>query len=302
MNEIKEILNKYNLKIESLKINDGVKIVTTNNGKYVVKKKKNNDTRDLFKHLNSKKFHNYLDYINDDQDNFMIFPFVETINAEENVSATDIIMLISNLHAKTTFYKKYPLYEVKTFYEEKLNKIKELEMYYNNLRIAFEEEVFISPSNYYLLRNISWIFYSLDSSRYFLDKWYEIEKDKKNKRVCLIHGNLELQHFIGSEEKILISWDNAKNDIPIFDLIGFYKNNYKEISFYNLFKIYEERYPLLPEERFLLFSLILIPDKIKLDKEEVINTNEAYYLIKYLMSGSDIISNYHSGNSNSQNN
>ena len=302
MNELKEILNKYNLRIESLKLNNKIKIINTNSGKYVVKKRKNNDTRDLFKHLNSKNFHNYLDYINDDQDNFMIFPYVETVNTENSVLATDMIILVSSLHAKTSFYKAYPLYEVKTFYEEKTKEIEELEVYYNNLRLMIEEEKYPSPSNYFILRNISWIFHSIDSSKYFLNKWYQIEKEKKNKRVCLIHGNLDLSHFIESEEKFLISWDNAKNDSPVFDLIKFYKNNYKDVAFYNLFRIYEERYPLLPEERYLLFSLMFLPEKLKFDKEEVINTSNAYYMIKYLMTSSEIVSNYHSSNTNSQNN
>lgn len=303
MNEIKDILSKYNLKIESLKLNNNIKIINTKDGKYVIKKKKSEDTRDLFKHLNSKNFNNYLDYINkDDNDNYLIFPYVDTVTDEADIIATDMIITVSNLHARTLFYKNYPLYEVKTFYEEKINVIEELEKYYENLRMMFEEENFLPPSHYLLLRNISWIFYSLDSSKYFLNKWYEIEKEKKNKRVCLIHGNLELNHFIGNENKFLISWDNARNDSPVFDLVTFYKNNYKDISFYNIFKIYEERFPLLEEERYLLFLLLLIPDKLKLDKSEIINTKNVYYLIKYLTSSSDIISNYHSSYSNGQKN
>lgn len=297
MNEIKDIISKYNLKIEGVKLNNNVKIINTSTGKYVVKKRKSNDTRELFKYLKSKDFNNYLNYINDDGDEYLIFPYIDTVVNEKDVIATDMIMIVSILHAKTTFYKSYPLYEVKTFYEEKINQIETLKKYYENLRILFEEEEYLPPSHYLLLRNISWFFYSLDSSKYFLDKWYNIEKDKKNKRVCLIHGNLDLSHFIGNEEKFLISWDKAKNDSPVIDLITFYKNNYKDISFYNILRIYEERYPLLNEERYLLFALLLLPEKINFNNEEIINTKNVYFSVKYLTSSSNIISNYHSSNS-----
>ena len=40
-------------------------------------------------------------------------------------------------------------------------------------------------------------------------------------------------------------------------------------------------------------------EPIKNDKEEIINTSNIYYLIKYLITSSEIISNYNSTNSNS---
>lgn len=299
MNDVKELLDKYNFKIERLSFNDNIRIVNTSEGKFVIKSKKNNDTRELFRYLKSKNFHNYLDYINDDQDNFMIFPYIsDDIKVDKEEIAKDIILLISLLHSRTSFYKSFPIDEVKAFYEGKIEYISELEKYYENIRLMIEEQYFMAPSYYFLLRNISWIFHSLNSSKYFLDKWYEISKNKKNRRLCLIHGNLELDHIIGSEERFLISWDHARVDVPIYDLLGFYKKNFNEVSFYTLLNIYEEKSPLLPEERYLLFALMFIPEKIKFDKEEILNTKDAYYLIKYLTVTSQIISNYHPSNSN----
>lgn len=302
MNDVKELLDKYNFKIERLSFNDNIRIVNTSEGKFVIKSKKNNDTRELFRYLKSKNFHNYLDYINDDQDNFMIFPYIsDDIKVDKEEIAKDIILLISLLHSRTSFYKSFPTDEVKAFYEEKIEYISELEKYYENIRLMIEEQYFMAPSYYFLLRNISWIFHSLNSSKYFLDKWYEISKNKKNRRLCLIHGNLELDHIIGSEERFLISWDHARVDVPIYDLLGFYKKNFNEVSFYTLLNIYEEKSPLLPEERYLLFALMFIPEKIKFDKEEILNTKDAYYLIKYLTVSSQIISNYHPSNSDKKN-
>ena len=47
---------------------------------------------------------------------------------------------------------------------------------------------------------------------------------------------------------------------------------------------------------------MLIPDKLELTKEEVINTKEVYYLIEKLIASNKIISDYHPANYNGENN
>ncbi|MDD6879615.1 MAG: hypothetical protein PUD59_05285 [bacterium] len=302
MRKIKELFKKYDYVINKYSEEGNINIVQTDNGKFIVKKKKNNDNRELFRYLKSKNFNCYLDYINDDQDNFMIFPYIDSVTVDQNEKAKDLMLLISSLHSKTTFYKKRSLNETKEFYEEQLNKLNELNKYYEDIRLMLEEKEYLSPSQFLLLRNISWIFHSLDSSKYFLDNWYSIVKDKKNKRVCLIHGNLEFNHLLYNEYKAIISWDKARNDTPVIDLINLYQKEYKKTEFYNLFRIYEELSPLSIEEKYLLFSLMLIPNKIEFDKKEILNTKDVYNLVSYLQTSSDIISNYHSSNTNSKNN
>jgi len=287
-------MNNLNRKIS---IVNNVKFIEENNEKYVIKEKKNNDTRELFSYLKSKSFINYLDYINDDKEKYMVFPYVNSVIKDKDEIGKDLIILIANLHAKTSFYKRYTEYEAKSFYEEKLEYLENIDKYYEDLRKLLEEEEFISPSGYLLLRNISWIFHSLNSSRYFLDKWYEIIKTKKNRRICLIHGNLEFSHLLEDENKFIISWDNARNDVCIYDLLILYKKHFHEVYFYNLFKIYEECFPMLQEERYLLFSMMLLPEKLELNKREIINTKEVFDLIEFLKSSSNIISKYHSANS-----
>lgn len=280
-----------------ISIINNVKLIEENNNKYVIKKKKNNDIKELFSYLRSKNFINYLDYINDDKERYMIFPYINNVIKDKDEIGKDLVILISSLHAKTSFYKRYTEYEAKSFYEEKIEYLEYIDKYYDDLRLKIEEQEFISPSNYLLLRNISWIFHSINSCRYFLEKWYEIIKNKKNRRICLIHGNLEFDHLLEDENKFIISWDNARNDIPIYDLLGLYKKHFNEVYFYNLFKIYEECFQLLEEERYLLFSLMLLPEKLNLDQREILNTKSVFDLIEYLKTSSNIISKYHSKNS-----
>ncbi len=302
MNSVKDVLEKYNYRIDKLTLNNNIRIIDSPSGKFVVKKRKNKDTRELFRYLNSRGFDNYLDYINDDQDDFMIFPYIDEVHDDSASRANDIILLDSLLHNKTAFYKSISSEEVKAFYEEKTDYIESLTKYYDNIRLVIEEQQFIPPSLYLLIRNISWIFRSLDASKYFLDKWYDEESKKSSRRLCLIHGNLELDHLIGTENRFLISWDNARVDSPIYDLLTFYNNDFFNVPFKTLLALYLKNNPLTSEELYLLFSLMLMPDKLELNKEEVINTKEVYYLIEKLIASNKIISDYHPANSNGENN
>lgn len=302
MNEVKQLLSKYNYKIERVLLNNNVIVIDTDNNRFVVKKKNNSDINEIFKYLSNRKFNNYLEFINDLEDEYMIFPYLKDNFLDKNEKAKDIISLVSMLHSKTTFYKEFYKDEIKEIYENSIDKIDELYAYYNNIRLVIEESEFISPSNYFLLRNISWIFYSLNSSKHFIEKWYEVIKEKKSKRICLIHGNLELDHILGEENKFLISWDKAHNEMPIYDLLYFYKKHYYELDFYELFHIYEDIYPFTNDERYLLFCLMLIPDKLIFDKEEILNTRDVFYMIKYLNISNNIVSKYHPTNSDSKTN
>ena len=301
MTDIKEILDKYGYKPESISIDGKIVIVNTENDKLVIKKN-NKETKNVFNYLKSKGFHNYLGYINEDDDDFLIFPYVENVIKDDGDRAKDLIYLTALLHSKTSFYKSISIDETKKIYEQKKEYLDYLDKYYDSLRYAIEEKQFPSPSNYYLIRNISWIFHSISSSKYFLDKWYNIMKDKRNKRVGLIHGNLEFNHLLESDEKVIISWDNSRTDLIIYDLINLYKKNYNDADFYNLLKFYESYFPLTSEEKYLLFALMLEPDKLKLDEIEILNMKKCYYQIKYLQTSSSIISNYHSEKTNDENN
>ena len=89
--------------------------------------------------------------------------------------------------------------------------------------------------------------------------------------------------------------------MPIYDLLGLYKNNYKDISFIDSLFTYEGYIPFLEEERYLFFSEILKPPKIEFNSSEVINTKKTYEIIVFLQNSSDIISKYHPSDTNSKN-
>ena len=88
-------------------------------------------------------------------------------------------------------------------------------------------------------------------------------ENKHQVRLVTIHNNLSLDHYLKSDKPYLISWDNAKTDMPIYDLVTLYQNHALDFEFIDILKIYLNKFPLSDEEMLLFFILISIPDKIK---------------------------------------
>lgn len=298
MDSIKKISSNFDLKINKCKYCNNIKILDTDKGKFVVKKN-NSDKRELFRYLESKNFNNFLNFYNVD-DNYEIYPYINEVNLTLEERAIDIIYLISILHNKTTFYKNIDLDNIKALYEDINNKLLYLTNYYDNLRMSIEEERYPSPSNYLLLRNISIIFKSIDDSKYFIDNWYNNIKNNKTFRVVTVHNYLELDHLIKGDNSYLISWDKSQKASPIYDLLSLYKNVYDKVEFSSIFEIYNSKYPLTKEEIYLLFSLMLVPEKLELINNEIINTKEVYNLTNYLLKTTSLISKYNPDKSNEE--
>ena len=98
----------------------------------------------------------------------------------------------------------------------------------------------------------------MNYSKENINKWYELVKNKRRIRVVNIHNNLSLEHYIKGNKPYLISWEKSKIDNPIYDLYNLYLNHYLDFDFSELFLNYESKYPLLKEERILLFSLMIL--------------------------------------------
>lgn len=298
MNDLKDLVNDFNLKINKCKYCNNVRVIDTDKGKFVVKKNNNNNS-ELFRYLETKNFNNFLN-VYDYNNQYEIYPYIDEVSLSNEEKAIDIIYLISILHNRTTFYKNVELDTIKVIYEDINNKLKYLINYYDNLRLIIEDTNYPSPSGYLLLRNISIIYRCIDDSKYFIDRWYETIKDKKNFRVVTIHNYLELNHLLKSNDTYLISWDKSCRASAIYDLLSLYKNIYDKVEFTSLFEMYNSKYPLLKEEIYLLFSLLLVPEKIDLSNKEIINCKEVYKLTNYLISTTRFVSKYNPDKSDKQ--
>ena len=80
--------------------------------------------------------------------------------------------------------------------------------------------------------------------------------------------------------------------MPIYDLIKLYKRYYANLDFCELLRNYEIPYPLLPEEKLLLVSLISIPERIEFNESEYNLCLKIKKFYDYLNSTEKFISDY----------
>ena len=268
MKKLKDFLNSYNLRLEKYKEKGKTIIINTNNGKYIVKDNKYIDKEKLFNYLDSRSFNNYLRpiYSNNDYD---VYNYIEEFNTPYEQRAIDIINIISFLHNKTTFYRNINLDKIKKTYEDLSNKIGDINNYYRNLQDGIEQKEIMSPSNYLVIRNCSFIYSSLRFCQDCLDKWYKIVSNKQKERVVTLHNNLKLDNILEGNNKLLINWDRSFKSNPIYDLYNLFNNSYDIVDFGSLYRLYLSKYPLLEEEQLLFFVLISIPHKISLEDNEI---------------------------------
>ncbi len=261
----KEILKKYHLKPNQYRKDHSVLIVSGQNGKYVIKDKKSN--HDIYRYLKARNFDYYPPVINSEEDECEITEYVEEVNMPEEQKLMDMISLLSLLHNKTTYYKEVSVDEFKKIYEDLDNNIRYLFSYYQDTISIIESKKYMSPSEYFLARNISEIFSAITYSKQQLDKWYQLVESKRRIRYVVLHNNLELDHFIENEQPYFISWNKAKIDSPVFDLYKLYRKIGDRFDFSILLDEYEKKYPLLEEEKNLLIVLLTMPLKIEMNQD-----------------------------------
>jgi len=291
---LKSILTKYTLKPYRYEKHGKTTYIDTNNGRFVIKK--NNKDEEILNYLKSRNFDYIPSTISNQEDEYEISEYIEETNIPIEQKIMDLIDLVSLLHNKTTHYKEVGIEYYKQIYEDISNNIAYLYSYYTDLITMIENKVFMSPSEYLLARNITKIYASLNFSKLEIDKWYELVKDKKKDRFVVIHNNLDLSHFLRNDASYLISWDKSRIDKPIFDLYKLYKRHLNDIDFSEVLTRYERNYPLLEEERILLFILITLPDKIDLEDDEYEMTKKIDYLVSSLYRTETFISPYYSKN------
>lgn len=261
MKEISELLKSHDIRAHSYRKCGNVIISDTDKGKIVLKRKKNKDY--IFDYLNTRNFVYYPEHIN--ADDYTISKYIEDIQIPSEQKIIDLVDLVALMHSKTTHYKKVSNDEYKKIYEDLSNNFEYLSEYYNDLITLIDEKVFMSPSEYLLARNISYIFRSIEYGKIYVDNWLEEINELDKMRITVVHNNLDLSHYIKTDRDFLISWDKSKLDIPIFDLYNLYNNHYLDFDFIDLLKEYEKTYPLKNYELDLFFILITMPSKIEFD-------------------------------------
>ena len=267
MNNLKDILKKYQIHPREYEIKGKVIIVKTQNNQYVIKNNTNN--YDIYHYLNTRNFNYFPSNYNLHSEKYDISEYIEDINIPNNQRLNDLIYLLSLLHKQTSFYKIIDLDEIKEKYEDLNRNVLDLLNYYNNLNDYLDSLIFPSPAQFLLLKNISIIYYLLNYVKNTLAIWYQEITTKKEKRVALIHNNISIEHVLVNKGKYLISWDKSLIDEPIKDLISLYKKYYNFLNLKDLLNTYNKNNLLNREEVLLFIIMLALPEKITFTKDHL---------------------------------
>lgn len=275
-------------------------VYTDKDGRKFVAKENTNDILGVYNYLNSRGF-GYLPRLKYCDNTSYVYEYVEDTDTPCEQRMSDLIKLGALLHNKTAYYKDLTVDEVKEIYEKLTDKIKRTFGYYDDLITMIEGKIYMSPSEYMLARNCSSIFSCLNFCQSELDEWYELASKKSKKRVVLLHNNLDSSHLVRADDNVLISWNNAIRDLPIYDFISLYKKNYDKYDFNELYKEYLSRFPLLEEEKKLMYVILFIPEKIKFGTSEIQSTITVSKLCNYLFTTDRLFMENEAKNTEKQN-
>lgn len=266
-----------------------VMIVDSTSGSFVVKEKSNEKVREAYNYLKSRNFDYFPSLASELREDVNVFYYVPDTIMPKEQKALDMIDLVALLHNKTTFYKEITQDRYKEIYDNLNNNILYMQSYYDNIYTILIEEIYMSPSHYLLMRNIYKIFAAIDFCKNELDSWYDNVKNEAKTRVAFIHNNLETDHFIKNTKDYLISWEKAKIDSPILDLVVFYQKEYMNLDFESLLERYLKNYPLQDSEKRLFYIVISIPPVISLEDEEMKATRDIRKKLDYVFKTESLV-------------
>lgn len=270
-------------------------ILETTSGNFVVKKKPpNKDLPGIFNYLKNRDFIYFPEIYNDTRDDSLVYEYIEDNNSINPTKSEDLITIVGLLHAKTSYNKEVSEETYKEIYENIKNNILYLRDYYLKYYELFLKSIYMSPSEYEFTRNYSKIKSALEFSERELDDWYSIVKEKGRERISLIHNNLKLEHYIRSDKDYLISWDHAKFDTPVLDLVKLYQNNFWELEFSTIYNKYLQVTSLSESEQKLFFILISLVPEIEFTNDEFTTCKNMRYSLDYIYKTENFLKPYYS--------
>ena len=290
MNEkLKEIVLKY----KPLKYTLKGKTINVNSmqGNFVIKPAKK-DIISLFSYLNSRSFYNYPKVIAKDDD-YITYEYLKELETPKEQQLLDLVLVVAKLHNKTVYFKEVTEDKYKEIYDNIKDNVIYLRDYYSGIYDEAFNEIYISPAKYNFLLNYSLLNNDLAFILDELDEWFNLVKESNKQRVCLIHNNLSLEHFVKGMDSYLISWDKYTFDTPVMDIVNLYHNEYLTCDFSGILKEYLKNFKLSVDEEKLLFILLSLPDKVNFDDSEFNNTINVANLVDYIKRTEKLIRPYY---------
>lgn len=274
-------------------IKNNVKILNCDDEVLVIKPKCEK-LINIHNYLLSRNFNNYVKIKDTNRENYFVYPYVYENSIPYEQKGNDLAKTVSLLHAKTSYFKDIDNSVFDKIYLDIDNNINYVKEYYSNLYDS------IFPKEYYNAYEMIFmdIYSKLNNACIFckneLENWYSMVNDKKSMRVSLLHNNLKVEHFLKGEDDYLISFDHAKFDTPVLDIVSFYKNEYDKLDFKEILKTYLYHFDFTLEEYKLFFILISIPDAINITNNNKDNLFKITNLKEYIYKTEELIRPYYS--------
>ena len=266
-------------------------ILESTSGTFVLKEKQN-DLRSLYQYLQSRSFTSFPTLIDDSKD-INILEYVEDTSMPKEQKMTDFIHTIASLHQKTTYYKEVSSDEYKKIYNEIKEQIDYITYFYEELYSRYFQSIYPSPSEYFLLTNHFKIMASLKFATNELEAWYSNVEKLKKYRVCQIHNNLSIDHYLIGQKECIISWEKSRKDTPVLDIYHLYKNSYFDYSFDLILQEYFKCINWSEEEKKLFFILISIPPKFEEKGSSYKQLNQIKQVLDYVYKTEILIRTYY---------
>ena len=275
------VLNKLQINPKKIKIKNNIRIIEDENNKFVIKENKKRK-EDIYKYLESRNFNNFPRVYTNELDNYDVLEYINEVNILEEQKLTDMIYLLTILHTKTTFYKEIDLDEIKKIYEDQVNYLNYLSSYYNDINMLIENETYMSPNNYLLIRNITDIYSIINIGYEYINKWYDEVKTRKTLRYTLNHNNLKSSHLLEDNNNIyFINWKYSDFGFNVNDLYNLYLNNFENIELDTILNIYDSKYKLENYEYYFLIASLCNIKKIDLNNN-LSGIKDTYLLLEYI--------------------
>ena len=287
LNILKNIYKPYRFTIKGKST-----LLETTSGNFIVKPK-NKNIFELYNYLLSRGFDHFPKLIDASRKEVNVFEYVEDFSIPKEQKIMDLIDILASLHNKTSYFKEVSEDTYKAIYENIMSNINYLMNYYDTLYEKHFPEIYFSPSTYIFMRNYYKIMSSLEFSLHQTEEWYNHIIDEHQIRVCVVHNNVSLDHFLKKDYAYLISWDNYMFDTPIIDLVKLYKKEWQNSSFKECLKRYMYKFPLLDYEKELFFILISIPIELHLEDDEFTNTKNISEFLNYIFKTEELIRPYY---------
>lgn len=303
MNILKQF---YNLKVIGLiKINEHVYKIKTEDHYYIMKSFVMSNKQDisLFENLESfhidcfvcilkNKFNDILSYY--DGLYYYVMKYIELdYYTFREFKIKSYFEILSYLHLKTLCHKKVNKKYFKNLYLELNEIINSRIMYYESLVKNYETIQYKSPFQWFYVLNYYKIFNALNLSIHYLNEYIKMCETCTSVRICLNYGNFDYHH-ICIKDKLLISIDHIRYDMPLYDLYNIYQKIPDFMFDLDCFKSdYFNKIEFLEEEYVLLYCLMNIVPIAVFDHDELDNIIKFSRLLYYLDSINEFINSSH---------